>query len=47
MILGDVGTRCSSNLVFPWLWCKPTAAAPIQLLAWKLLYAADASIKKK
>ena len=29
-----------------WLWCRPVATAPIQLLAWELPYAAGASLEK-
>ena len=29
-----------------WLWCRPAAAAPIQLLAWELPYAAGTALKK-
>ena len=28
-----VGPRCGSDLVLLWLWCRPAAAALIQLLA--------------
>ena len=31
-----VGHRRGSDLVLLWLWCRPTAAAPIQPLAWEL-----------
>ena len=30
-----------------WLWCRPAAAAPIQLLAWDLSYAAGVALKSK
>ena len=36
-----------SDHKFLWLWCMPAAAALIQLLAWKLPYAADAALKGK
>ena len=29
-------SRCCSNPVLLWLWRRPVAAAPIQLLAWEL-----------
>ena len=29
-----------------WLWHRPAVAAPIQPLAWELLYAADVALKK-
>ena len=28
-----------------WLWCRPVATAPIQLLAWKPPYVASAALK--
>ena len=43
----DVGQRCGSDQMLPWLWCRPAAVAPIGLLAWDPPYAADASIKRK
>ena len=33
--------------VLLWLWCRPAGAAPIQLLAQELPYAAGAAIKRK
>ena len=30
-----------------WLGCRPAAIAPIQPLAWKLLYATSAALKSK
>ena len=30
-----------------WLWRRPAAAAPIQPLAWELLYAASMALKNK
>ena len=30
-----VGDRCGSDLVLPWLWCRPAATAPSQPLAWE------------
>ena len=30
-----VGHRCSSDLLWLWLWCRPTAAALIWPLAWE------------
>ena len=30
-----------------WLWCRPAAVALIQPLAWELLYATGAALKKK
>ena len=31
------------DLVLPWLWCRPAAAAPIRPLAWEPPYAAGAA----
>ena len=31
----------------PWLWCRPVATAPIQLLAWEFPYASGMAVKKK
>ena len=42
-----MGHRCGSDLVLLWLWHKPAAAAPVQLLAWEFPYAADAALKWK
>ena len=42
-----VGCRCSSDPALLWLWHRPAAAAPIQILAWERPYAADVSLKKK
>ena len=36
-----VGQSRSSDPALLWLTRRPAAAAPIQLLAWELLYAAD------
>lgn len=38
---------CSSDPVLLWLWHRPEAAALIQPVAWELLYATDAAIKRK
>ena len=40
------GHRCGSDLVLPRLWGRLAAMAPIQALAWELLYAAGAALKK-
>ena len=32
--------------VWPWLWCRPAAVAPIQPLAWELPCATGAALKK-
>ena len=42
-----VGHSHSSDLVLLWLWCRTVAAAPIQPLAWKLLYAVGAALKRQ
>ena len=44
---GHVGHRCCSDLVLLWLWHRPAAAAPIQLLAWELPFTAGAALKKE
>ena len=36
-----------SNLALLWLWCRLTAAAQIQPLAWEFPYAEGAALKKK
>ena len=43
----SVGSRCSSDPELPRLWHKPAAAAPIQPLAWELLYAQVPPLKKE
>ena len=35
------------DLVLPWLWCRPAAAAPIRPLAWEPPYAAGAALKRQ
>ena len=42
-----VGHRFGLDPAFLWLWCRPTAVAPIGLLAWELPYAMGAALKKK
>ena len=44
---GGVGHRCNSDLALLWLWCRPSAVALIQPLAWELPYATDVALKKK
>jgi len=39
--------RCSGNPGLLWLWSRAAAAAPIQTLAWELLYATGAALKRK
>ena len=39
--------RLGSDLVLLWLWCRPTAAAPIQSLAWDPPYAAGVAPKRE
>ena len=41
-----VGHRCSSDLLWLWLWLA-TIVAPIQPLDWEFLYAAGVALKKK
>ena len=38
-----VGRRCRPDPAWLWLWCRPTAVAPIRLLAWELKCAAGAA----
>ena len=41
-----VGRRHGLDPMFLWLWHRLAAAAPIQPLAWELLYAAGVALKK-
>ena len=41
-----VDHRCGLDLALLWLWCRLAAAAPIQLLARELPYAAGTALKK-
>ena len=41
------GRRCGSDPMLLWLWHRPAAVAPIQLLAWEPPYAAGAALKRK
>ena len=45
----SVGGRFGLDLALMWLWLwhKPPSAAPIKPLAWELLYAASATLKRK
>ena len=42
-----VGRRLVADLVLLWLWHRPEAVAPIQLLAWEPPYVMGAALKKK
>ena len=42
-----VGRRLGSDPALPWLWCRPSAVAPIRPLAWELPCAAGAALKSK
>ena len=42
-----VGCIYGSDPTLLWLWYRPAAAAPIQPLAWELLYAARMALKSK
>ena len=42
-----VGRRCSSDLAWLWLWCRPASVAPIWLLVWEPPYATDAALKRQ
>ena len=41
------GHRHGSDLTLLWLWRRPAATAPIQLLAWEPPYASGAVLKSK
>ena len=42
-----VGRRSGSDPVLLWLWCRPTAPAPIRLLAWETPRATGAALKRQ
>ena len=42
-----VGHRCGLDLTLLWPWCKLAATAPIRPIAWELLYAEGAGLKRK
>ena len=44
-----MGHRCCSDptLLLLWLWCRPAAVTPIQLLAWESPYATSEALKSK
>ena len=42
-----VGCRCSSDLLWLWLWCRTAAVAPTRPLAWELTYASGEALKSK
>ena len=46
-VLLNITSQISSNPIVPWLWPRPTAAAPTWPLARELPYAVDAAIKRK
>ena len=41
-----IGCGCGSDLKLLWLWCSPTAAAPIRPLAWELPYPTGVALKR-
>ena len=43
----SVGHRCDLHLTLLQVWSRLAAAAPIQTLAWELLYAAGTALKRK
>jgi len=45
LVLIGVGCRCSSDLALLWLWCRPSAIAPIRPLAWDPPYAVGVAQK--
>ena len=42
-----VGCNHGSDLVLLWLWYRPAATAPIQLLAWEPSHAMCAALKRQ
>ena len=42
-----VGRRCSWDPVLLWLWCRLTATALIQSLAWEPPYTVGVALKKQ
>ena len=42
-----VGSRCGSDLMWLWLWCRLAAGAPIGPLAWEPPYATGVGLKRK
>jgi len=42
-----IGCRSGLDTALLWLQCRPTAAAPIQLLAWELPYAKGEALKRR
>ena len=41
-----VGRRHGLDPALLWLWCRPAATAPIQLLAWEPQYAVGTALKR-
>ena len=42
-----VGCKLGLDLALLWLWCGPSAAAPIQPLSWEPPYATSGALKSK
>ena len=42
-----VGHRHGSDLALLWLWCRPTATAPIRPLAWELPHPLGAALERQ
>ena len=42
-----VGGRCGWDLALLWLWYRPAAIVPVQLLGWELPYASGAALKRQ
>ena len=40
-----VGLRRGSDPVLLWLWCRPTAVAPVRPLAWEPPYSSGTALK--
>ena len=45
--LSGIGRRCGLDPALLWLWCRPTAVAPIQLLAWEPPHATSVALKSQ
>lgn len=43
----ELGCSCRRGSDLVWLWCRSTATAPIQHLAWEPPYAAGVALKRQ
>ena len=46
-VSSGAGHRHSLDPVLLWLWCRPTATAPIRPLAWEYPYATGVALKRQ